>query len=322
MGRGVAQPANSAATTSTTPPAQGTPAPAGRGADRDGAQNFGGPSRFYAMRRCRESEASPDVVTGILSVQSPDVYALIDPGSTLSYITPYIAMEFGIEPEQLHESFSVSTAVGKFILAMRVYRDCVVTLHGRDTMADLTELKIVDFDVVFPDELPGIPPDREIDFGIDVMSDMHPISIPPYRIAPTELKELKEQLRDLLEKVSSEGIKVDPQKISAVKNWPRPTTPTKIHSFLGLAGYNRKFVEGFSTLASPLTKLTQKVVGDPSAIVLVETIEVNEELSYGEIPVFILDRQVRKLRNKEIASMKVLWRNQQVEEPTWRPRKK
>ncbi|XP_070057116.1 uncharacterized protein [Nicotiana tomentosiformis] len=60
--------------------------------------------------------------------------------------------------------------------------------------------------------------------------------------------------------VSREGIEVDPQKISAVKNWPRPTTPIEICSFLGLAGYYRKFVEKFSTLASPLTKLTQKAV--------------------------------------------------------------
>ncbi|XP_019250876.1 PREDICTED: uncharacterized protein LOC109229776 [Nicotiana attenuata] len=63
--------------------------------------------------------------------------------------------------------------------------------------------------------------------------------------------------------------------------------------------------------------MLKKVVGDSSAIVPVETIEVNEELSYGEIPVAILDRQVRKLRNKEISSVKVLWKNQKVEEATW-----
>ncbi|XP_070020221.1 uncharacterized protein [Nicotiana sylvestris] len=59
------------------------------------------------------------------------------------------------------------------------------------------------------------------------------------------------------------------------------------------------------------------VVGDLSSIVPVETIEVNKELSYEEVPVAILDRQVRKLRNKEIASVKVLWQNQQVEKATW-----
>ncbi|XP_070034612.1 uncharacterized protein [Nicotiana tomentosiformis] len=58
--------------------------------------------------------------------------------------------------------------------------------------------------------------------------------------------------------------------------------------------------------------MLKKVFGDPTLIVPVETIEVNEE-----IPVAILDRHVRKLRNKEIASVKVLWKNQQVEEATW-----
>ncbi|XP_070010749.1 uncharacterized protein [Nicotiana sylvestris] len=53
---------------------------------------------------------------------------------------------------------------------------------------------------VFLDELPGIPPDREVDFRIDVLPDTRPISIPPYRMAPVELRELKEQLKDLLEK--------------------------------------------------------------------------------------------------------------------------
>ncbi|XP_070046470.1 uncharacterized protein [Nicotiana tomentosiformis] len=63
IGRGAAHPINSAATTSTAPPARGIPAPTGRGAARGGAQNLGGPRRFYAMRRRRESEASPDVFT-------------------------------------------------------------------------------------------------------------------------------------------------------------------------------------------------------------------------------------------------------------------
>ncbi|KAF3663435.1 hypothetical protein FXO37_11993 [Capsicum annuum] len=48
--------------------------------------------------------------------------------------------------------------------------------------------------------LPGIPPNREINFGIDLLSDTRPIFIPPYRMAPAELKKLKEQLNDLLDK--------------------------------------------------------------------------------------------------------------------------
>ncbi|XP_070045309.1 uncharacterized protein [Nicotiana tomentosiformis] len=147
--KGTAQPASSAATTSAAPPpARGTLVPAGRGASWGGAQSSGEPNRFYAMKGCQSSEASPYVVTGILIVQSHDVYTLIDLCSTLSYVIPYVTMEFGIEPEWLHESFSVSTSVGESIVAARVYRDCVVTVHVRDTMAELIKLGMVDVDVI------------------------------------------------------------------------------------------------------------------------------------------------------------------------------
>ncbi|GJV21177.1 putative reverse transcriptase domain-containing protein [Tanacetum coccineum] len=58
--------------------------------------------------------------------------------------------------------------------------------------------------------------------------------------------------------VNSEGIHVDPSKIEAVKNWKPPKTPTEIRSFLGLAGYYRRFIANFSKIAKPLTLLTQK----------------------------------------------------------------
>ena len=58
--------------------------------------------------------------------------------------------------------------------------------------------------------------------------------------------------------VSVEGISVNPQKIEAIVDWKPPTNVTEVRSFLGLAGYYRKFVEGFSKIATPLTKLTTK----------------------------------------------------------------
>lgn len=293
---------------------------------------------------------------------------------------------------------------------------------------------VQDFPDIFPADLPGMPPDRDIDFGIDLVQGTQPISILPYRMEPAELKELKEQLQELLEKrfirpsvspwgapvlvvkkkdgtmrmcidyrqlnkvtiknkyhlpriddlfdqlqgarvfskidlrsgyhqlkildsdmlkmafrtryghyeflvmffgltnapatfmhlmnsvfqpyldlfvvvfiddilvyscsqeehaqhlgiilqrlreerlyakfskcefllgsvafwghiVSSEGIKVDPKKIEAVQKWPRPSSVTEIRSFLGLACYYRRFMKGFSSIASPITKLTLK----------------------------------------------------------------
>ncbi|GJV43572.1 putative reverse transcriptase domain-containing protein [Tanacetum coccineum] len=58
--------------------------------------------------------------------------------------------------------------------------------------------------------------------------------------------------------VNHDGIHVDPSKVESVKNWKTPESSTEIRSFLGLAGYYRRFIENFSKIAKPLTLLTQK----------------------------------------------------------------
>ncbi|WMV09446.1 hypothetical protein MTR67_002831 [Solanum verrucosum] len=170
-----------------------------------------------------EHSESVDVVTGMMKVFTLDVYVFLDPRASLSLVTPYAANNFDVLPEKLCEPFYISTPVGESILAERVYCDCVISINHKNTMADLVELDMVDFDAflvwtgfmpvmptlivelellvsivkefpkVFRDDLPGVPPEREIDFGIDLLPNTRPISIPPYRMAPAELKELKEQ---------------------------------------------------------------------------------------------------------------------------------
>nr|GFB53070.1 putative reverse transcriptase domain-containing protein [Tanacetum cinerariifolium] len=60
--------------------------------------------------------------------------------------------------------------------------------------------------------------------------------------------------------INSEGIHVDPAKIESIKDWVSPKSPMEIRQFLGLAGYYRRFIEGFSKIAKPMTKLTQKKI--------------------------------------------------------------
>nr|GEV74518.1 putative reverse transcriptase domain-containing protein [Tanacetum cinerariifolium] len=70
--------------------------------------------------------------------------------------------------------------------------------------------------------------------------------------APAVFMDLKNRI------LNSEGIHVDPNKIKAVKSWKPPKTPTEIRSFLGLAGYYRRFIASFFKITNPLTLLTQK----------------------------------------------------------------
>nr|GEV91573.1 putative reverse transcriptase domain-containing protein [Tanacetum cinerariifolium] len=58
--------------------------------------------------------------------------------------------------------------------------------------------------------------------------------------------------------IDNDGVYVDPAKVEAIRNWSAPTTPTEVRQFLGLAGYYQRFIEGFSLISKPLSKLIQK----------------------------------------------------------------
>ncbi|GJV79159.1 putative reverse transcriptase domain-containing protein [Tanacetum coccineum] len=81
--------------------------------------------------------------------------------------------------------------------------------------------------------------------------------------APASEEDHAEHLKlilELLKKEEFEGIHVDLTKIELIKDWASPKTLTEIHQFLGLVGYYRRFIKGFSKIAKPMTKLTQKNV--------------------------------------------------------------
>ena len=60
--------------------------------------------------------------------------------------------------------------------------------------------------------------------------------------------------------MSASGVSVDPEKVEVMITWERPKSVFEIRSFLGLAGYYKRFIEDFSRIAAPMTRLTRKEV--------------------------------------------------------------
>ncbi|XP_049374043.1 uncharacterized protein LOC125839115 [Solanum verrucosum] len=99
---------------------------------------------------------------------------------------------------------------------------------------------------------------------------------------------------------------------------PRYIGPYKVIRRIGQVAYELELPQVLSTVDRVFhVSMLRKCVGDPSRITPTKDVQVTRDLTYEEVPIVILDRQVRKLRNKEVTSVKVLWRNQQVEEVTW-----
>ncbi|XP_040951282.1 uncharacterized protein [Gossypium hirsutum] len=382
----------------------------GRGLGRGGSVSRGGsirrssdiatqqseakvPARAYVVRTREEGDAH-DVVTGIFLLYSETVYALIDPGSSHSYINSKLVELGKFNSEISRVTVKVSSPLGQTVLVNQTEDGDRIEVNGIRTNGPARIISVIkankllqrgctaylayvinsdlvgsqcskirtvcEFPDVFPEELPSLPPDREVEFAIEVYPGTAPISIPPYRMSPTELKELKVQLQDLLDQsdvpktafrtryghyeffvmpfgltnapaafmdlmnrifqpyldqfvvvfiddilvysksesehdqhlrtvlqilrekqlygklskcefwlsevvflghvVSADGIRVDPKKIEAIVQWKAPKNVSEVRSFLGLAGYYRRFVNGFSKIALPMTKLLQKNV--------------------------------------------------------------
>ncbi|XP_027351223.1 uncharacterized protein LOC113862333 [Abrus precatorius] len=238
--------------------------------------------------------------------------------------------------------------------------------QAMDLVQGTAVVAVREFPEIFLEDIPGIPPRREVEFSIDLIPGAEPVSVAPYRMAPKELMELKEQIKDLKRKqmirpmkdedipktafrtryghyeyivmpfgvtnapavfmdymnrifrpfldrfvvvfiddiliysssseehaehlrtvlsvlrkkqlyaklskcefwleevkflghvISAKGIAVDPSKVEAMLQWERPKTATEIHSFVGLAGYYRRFIKGVAKIAAPLTWLTRR----------------------------------------------------------------
>ncbi|XP_027158282.1 uncharacterized protein LOC113759903 [Coffea eugenioides] len=102
------------------------------------------------------------------------------------------------------------------------------------------------------------------------------------------------------------------------KSQPRFVGPYKILQLVGNVAYKLELPPRLSRIHNVFhMSMLKKYYPDPSHVLQPENIEIDEALTYEEIPVKLLDHKVKELRNKRIPLVKVLWRNHGVEEATW-----
>nr|GEX34996.1 hypothetical protein [Tanacetum cinerariifolium] len=108
---------------------------------------------------------------------------------------------------------------------------------------------------VFPKDLPGLPPVHQVEFQIDLIPEAAPVARAPYRLAPSKMQELSDQLQELADRVKDFMLTLPRLKLLRIGHL---LTPTEIRQFLGLVGYYQRFIKDFLKIAKFLTELTQK----------------------------------------------------------------
>ena len=99
---------------------------------------------------------------------------------------------------------------------------------------------------------------------------------------------------------------------------PRYVGPYMIKKMIGKVAYELELPQEMSAIHNVFhVSMLKKYISDPTHVIQPQVIKISEDLTYEEKPVEIVDRKIKKLRNKEIPLVKVIWRNHQVEEATW-----
>ncbi|GJV29252.1 putative reverse transcriptase domain-containing protein [Tanacetum coccineum] len=315
-----------------------------------------------------EPNTDSNVVTGTFLLNNRYASVLFDTGADRSFVSTAFSSLINIIPTTLDNSYDVELADDRITRVNTIIRGCTLNLLNHPFNINLIPVELGNFDVilgmdwlslyyavikagdksnekrledvpivrdfhkVFPEDLPGVPPTRQVEFQIDLIPGVATVARAPYRLAASEMKELIDDLFDqlqgssvyskidlrsvsgyaiwfdeqtdniygshesackpyldkfvivfiddiliysknqqeheehlksvleLLKKEEFQGIHVDPAKIESIKDWASPKTLTEIRQFLGLVGYYRRFIEGFSKIANSMTKLTQKGV--------------------------------------------------------------
>ncbi|GJR43243.1 putative reverse transcriptase domain-containing protein [Tanacetum coccineum] len=252
--------------------------------------NGNAPAKVYAVGNAGTNPDS-NIVTGTFLLNNRYAYILFDTGADRSFVSTAFSSQIDITPTTLDHYYDVELADGRIISF-----DVII---GMDWLAKHQAVIVyAEKIVLFPEDLPGLPPTRQMEFQIDLIPGVAPVARAPYRLAPSEIKKLSDQLQELSDKGfirpssspwgapvlfvkkkdGSFRMCIDYRELNKlmVKN-PYPLLRiddlfdqlqgSSVYSKIdlrsdsqGLVGYYRRFIEGFSKIAKSMTKLTQKGV--------------------------------------------------------------
>ncbi|GKA31290.1 putative reverse transcriptase domain-containing protein, partial [Tanacetum coccineum] len=174
--------------------------------------NKGAHARAYVV--VENPHQNPNVVTGTFLLNDHYASVLFDLGAERSFVSTEFTPFIDIAPTALNTSYEVELAYGKVIICISLPNGEILEIQGERPKKDPRSLScikagekklddihiICDFPEVFLDDLIGLPPVREIEFRIYRIPDALPVVKSPYLLAPSEMLELSNQLKELQEK--------------------------------------------------------------------------------------------------------------------------
>ncbi|GJV44708.1 putative reverse transcriptase domain-containing protein [Tanacetum coccineum] len=182
-----------------------------------------------------EAPQDLNVVTGTFSLNDHLATVLFDSGADYSFISTKFLPLINMKPSVISPGYEIEIASGVIVEANKIIQGCILELHGHTFIIDLIPFGYGSFDVVvgmdwlsklrakivcyekivqiplshgdilefpgvFPEDLSGLPLSRKVDFCIELIPGAVPVAKSPYRLAPTEMQELSNQLKELQEK--------------------------------------------------------------------------------------------------------------------------
>ncbi|GKA79061.1 putative reverse transcriptase domain-containing protein [Tanacetum coccineum] len=147
---------------------------------------------------------NPDsnVMTGMFLLNNRYVSVLFDTGADRSFVSTTFSSQIDITPTALDHYYDVELADGRIIGLNTILKGCTLNFLNHPFNINLmpVELGSLDVIIVFREDLSGLPPTRQVEFQIDLIPGAAPMVQAPYQLAPSEMKELSEQLKELSDK--------------------------------------------------------------------------------------------------------------------------